>query len=283
MPCSSFLVRTELVDRLIAKRPTYCYENIKPRQAERVLHGCLGLLFPHFVETPFARAELLAVAARVEADLTELLAAVGIEDARARGVIDSFFSRLPDVGDCLTDDAQFIADGDPAAESADEVILAYPGFLAICAHRVAHQLYRHGVPVVPRLIAEYAHERSGCDIHPGAHLGCPFFVDHATGIVIGETAMIGERVKVYQGVTLGALSVKKELAHKQRHPTIEDDVIIYANATVLGGDTRVGRGTVIGGNAFVTSSVPPNSVVYNKSEVRVRHSEEVGDGLEFHI
>ena len=276
-------MRTRLVDQLIAQRPTYRFEHLKREQAERLLHGVLALLFPHFVHTPYSRAELLAVTARVEADLTELLAAVEIQDAAANEIVNAFFDKLTAVGDCLTQDAQFIADGDPAASSADEVILAYPGFFAICAHRVAHQLYRRDVPIVPRLIAEYAHERSGCDIHPGARLGCPFFIDHATGIVIGETARIGDRVKIYQGVTLGALSVKKELANKQRHPTIENDVIIYANATVLGGETRIGAGSVIGGNVFLTESVAPNSVVYHKSEVRVRHSEELDDGLEFHI
>ena len=276
-------MRTDLIDHLIARRPAYRYEHLKRAQAESLLQGVLALLFPHFVHTPFGRAEALAVAARIEADLTELLAALGQQDEAARGVIDAFFDKLAPVGDCLTDDAQFIADGDPAAESVDEVILAYPGFFAICAHRVAHQLYRLKVPIVPRLIAEYAHERSGCDIHPGAMLGCPFFIDHATGIVIGETAKIGNRVKLYQGVTLGALSVKKELAQHQRHPIIEDDVIIYANATVLGGETRIGAGSLIGGNVFLTTSVPANSVVYHKSEVRVRHSEELEDGIEFHI
>ena len=276
-------MRTELIDQLIARRPTYRYEHVRKGRAERMLHGVLALLFPHFVETPLGRAELLAVAARVEADLTELLGAVGIQDEAAEEVVNDFFGKLTLVGRCLVQDADFIAAGDPAATSSDEVILAYPGFLAICAHRVAHQLYTLGVPVVPRLIAEYAHERSGCDIHPGAWLGCPFFIDHATGIVIGETAKIGDRVKVYQGVTLGALSVSKELANEQRHPTIEDDVIIYANATVLGGETRIGAGSIIGGNVFLTKSVGPNSVVYQKSEVRVRHSEELEDGIEFHI
>ena len=276
-------MRTELVDTLIAQRLRYRFEHVKRAQAERLLHGVLTLLFPHFADKTFDRAHLIAVSARVEADLTELLAAVGFENAPAARVVDVFFSKLPPVGECLTQDAQFIADGDPAAESADEVILAYPGFLAICAHRVAHQLYILDVPIIPRLISEYAHERSGCDIHPGARLGCPFFIDHATGIVIGETARIGDRVKIYQGVTLGALSVKKEFADKQRHPTIEDDVIIYANATVLGGETTVGKGSLIGGNVFLTTSVAENSVVYHKSEVRVRHSEEFDDGIEFHI
>ena len=276
-------MRIDLIDKLIAHRPTYRYEHLRTKQAENLLNDVLALLFPHFVRTPLGRAELIALSSRVEAELTELLAAVGLKDQAAYRVIDAFFEKLPSVASCLTEDAQFIADGDPAAFSVDEVILAYPGFFAICAHRVAHQLYRFEVPIVPRLISEYAHQHSGCDIHPGAHMGCPFFIDHATGIVIGETARIGDRVKIYQGVTLGALSVKKDLANRQRHPTIEDDVIIYANATVLGGETLIGAGSVIGGNVFLTTSVPANSVVYHKSEVRVRHSEELEDGIEFHI
>lgn len=271
-----------MVDQLIAQRPNYQFEHLKRSQAESFLYAVLGLLFPHFVRRPCHRSELLAIAHRAEADLSELLAAVGIENDAAEAVITKFFDRLPSVGRCLIDDAQFIADGDPAASSADEVILAYPGFLAICAHRVAHQLAVVDVPIVPRLISEYAHERSGCDIHPGARIGCPFFIDHATGIVVGETARIGDRVRLYQGVTLGALSVKKELARQRRHPTIEHDVIIYANATVLGGETVVGAGSLIGGNVFLTESVPPNSIVYHKSAVRVRQTEESKAGIEFH-
>ncbi|MEM7677728.1 MAG: serine acetyltransferase [Myxococcota bacterium] len=276
-------MRTELVDKIIAQRPAYRFEHVDRQQAERVLHGVLALLFPHYDRSPSRRSGLLAIAARVEADLTELLAAVGFVNSASAEVIDLFFRKLVPISECLRQDAQFIADGDPAAASADEVILAYPGFFAICAHRVAHQLYLLKVPIIPRLIAEYAHERSGCDIHPGAQLGCPAFIDHATGIVIGETARIGNRVKLYQGVTLGALSVAKELSNKQRHPSIDDDVIIYANATVLGGDTHVGARSVIGGNVFLTSSVGPDSVVYHKSEVRIRLWEEFDDGIEFHI
>jgi len=155
-------------------------------------------------------------------------------------------------------------------------ISAYPGFLAIAFHRVAHEFYRLGVPIFPRILAEVAHQRTGVDIHPGATIGEAFCIDHGTGIVIGETTVIGDRVKIYQGVTLGALSVDKALSTSKRHPTIEDDVVIYSNATILGGATVVGHHSVIGGNVWLTSSVPPHSVVYHSSEVRVRNGAAAG-------
>ena len=157
------------------------------------------------------------------------------------------------------------------------MISAYPGFLAIAIHRIAHELCGLGVPILPRLLAEVAHTRTGIDIHPGATIGGSFCIDHGTGIVIGETAVIGNDVKLYQGVTLGALSVAKRAAGMKRHPTIEDRVVIYANATVLGGDTVVGHDSVVGGNVFLTASLPPDSVVYQTSQVRVRR---VRDGFE---
>src|SRR5690606_15379486 len=145
--------------------------------------------------------------------------------------------------------------------SVDEVILAYPGFLAIAIYRIAHVLYRAEVPLLPRLLTEYAHRETGIDIHAGARIGASFSIDHGTGVVIGETTVIGDRVRIFQGVTLGALSVNKELASTKRHPTIHDDVVIYANATILGGRTEVGARSIIGGNVWLTHSVPPESVV----------------------
>ena len=276
-------MRADLVDRLIAQRPKYRYERLRRAHAERFLHEVLTLLFPHFATNPHARPELFAVAARIEADLMELLGAVGIVEANAVERVERFFEKLPRVAECLFDDAQFIADHDPAASSVDEVILAYPGFFAICAHRVAHQLSVLRVPIVPRLVSEYAHERSGCDIHPESQLGCPFFIDHGTGIVVGQTAKVGDRVRLYQGVTLGARSVHKSNARVRRHPTIGDDVVIYANATVLGAETHIGAGSVIGGNVWLTESVPPGSVVVHTAEVHVRPASGNGsrEGFEF--
>jgi serine O-acetyltransferase len=152
--------------------------------------------------------------------------------------------------------------GDPAAKSFEEVILSYPGFQAITVHRLAHYFWKAQVPLIPRMMSEMVHGSTGIDIHPGAEIGESFFIDHGTGVVIGETTVIGSNVKLYQGVTLGALSVKKEEGNRKRHPTIEDDVTIYSNATILGGETVIGRGSIIGGNVWITESVPPNTTVY---------------------
>jgi serine O-acetyltransferase len=160
-------------------------------------------------------------------------------------------------------DVQAAYDGDPAAKSTEEVILSYPGLEAICVYRVAHFLWKRNIPLIPRMMSEYIHGKTGIDIHPGADIGDSFFIDHGTGVVIGETTIIGKNVKIYQGVTLGAGSVRKELGNKKRHPTIEDDVTIYSSATILGGETVIGRGSIIGGNVWITSSIPPYSRVLN--------------------
>jgi len=184
-----------------------------------------------------------------------------------------FFQGLPNELIALKGDAYFIFHNDPAAESLEEVLLAYPGFYAIIHYRLANLLYRLGVKILPRMITEYAHSKTGIDIHPAATIGQQFCIDHGTGIVIGETAQIGDRVKIYQGVTLGALSVSKSLATTKRHPTIENDVIIYAGSTILGGETVIGHDSVIGGNVWLVKSVPPFSVVYHESKVIVRQNK----------
>jgi serine O-acetyltransferase len=166
-------------------------------------------------------------------------------DGRVEEHAGIFFDSLPGVYECLTKDADAIFNFDPAVTSLQEVICAYPGFHAIAVYRIANQLYRQGVPLLPRIMSEYAHSVTGIDIHPGASIGLSFFIDHGTGVVIGETSVIGNDVKIYQGVTLGAMIVKKSMASKKRHPTIQDNVIIYAGSTVLGGDTVIGRDSVI--------------------------------------
>jgi len=181
-------------------------------------------------------------------------------------VVDEFFEELSKIRVLLSKDLEAAVRGDPAAASADEVILSYPGFQAITVHRMAHFLWTRNIPLIPRMMNELIHTRTGIDIHPGAQIGESFFIDHGTGIVIGETTIIGNNVKLYQGVTLGALSVKKEESGKKRHPTIEDDVTIYANATILGGDTVIGRGSTIGGSVWITQSVPQGSKIYLKKE-----------------
>ena len=207
----------------------------------------------------------------------------GARADEARRVTAGFLERLPPVRDALVLDMQAAYDGDPAASSLDEVILAYPGMLAVTVHRVAHELHVLGVPLMPRIMSEWAHSRSGADIHPGARIGESFFIDHSTGVVVGETTTIGSNVKLYQGVTLGALSIPRDargrvIRDTKRHPTVEDGVTIYANATVLGGDTVLGADSVVGGSVFVTNSVPPSTrVALRPPEVTVRAKADAGD------
>ncbi|MDR2433617.1 MAG: serine acetyltransferase [Treponema sp.] len=184
--------------------------------------------------------------------------------AAAELIVESFFEELPGLRRLLSLDMEAAFRGDPAAKSFEEVILSYPGFQAITVYRLAHFFWKAQVPLIPRMMSELIHGGTGIDIHPGAEIGESFFIDHGTGVVIGETTVIGKNVKLYQGVTLGALSVKKEEGGRKRHPTIEDDVTIYSNATILGGETIIGRGSTIGGNVWITESVPAGTVVYNR-------------------
>jgi serine O-acetyltransferase len=198
-------------------------------------------------------------------------------------VMKQFLDILPSIKMILLKDAEFILESDPAAKHLIEVIAIYPGFFAIYCYRIAHTLEQFSVPLLPRMITEYAHKTTGIDIHPGAVIGIPFSIDHGTGIVIGETTQIGNYVKLYQGVTLGALSVDKNKASSKRHPTIEDNVILYAGSTILGGETIVGRNSVIGGNVWLTESIAPFSVVYHKSEIIVRDQNKFQEPINFNI
>lgn len=188
---------------------------------------------------------------------------------------NNYVEQLPRLLALLNKDAEAIFKGDPACLSIEEVYMAYPGFYAIAIFRFAHELYNAGFPLVPRLMTEYAHRQTGVDINPGAQIGESFFIDHGTGVVIGETAIIKNNVKIYQGVTLGGHFVSKHLQSLKRHPTIEDNVTIYANATILGGQTVIGANTIIGGNAWITASVPPNSKVYHTSEIKIKTQSDV--------
>ena len=189
---------------------------------------------------------------------------------RGHQVAVSFIRILPQLRETLAKDIRAAFECDPAAQDHDEIIFSYPGLFAITVYRIAHRLHALEVPLIPRIMSEAAHGRTGIDIHPGARIGESFFIDHGTGVVIGETADIGNRVRIYQGVTLGALSLSREevdgLRNKKRHPTIEDDVILYANATVLGGETVIGARSVIGGNVWITRSVPPDTQVFVKHQ-----------------
>ena len=248
------------------------------------IRGLLDTLFPQVAEQTFATSgEVRDALDASAAELRALLRPFEDEIDEPAEIAASFFRSLPEIHRQLMIDATAIERGDPAAESVDEVILAYPGFLAIAVHRIAHRFNELGVPILPRVLSEWAHERTGIDIHPGATLGHPVVIDHGTGIVIGETAEIGNNVKLYQGVTLGALSVAKSLASHKRHPTIENDVVIYANATILGGETVIGRGSVIGGNVWITASIPANSIVYQRSEVHVRAGRDDFEAPDFVI
>ena len=202
-------------------------------------------------------------------------------DERASEAAASLLCKLPAIQRMLYKDIQAAFVGDPAAQSKEEIIYSYPGFFAIWVYRIAHEIYELKIPLIPRIMTEYAHSRTGVDINAGAKIGEYFFIDHATGVVIGETTVIGDNVKIYQGVTLGALSTRggQRLAGVRRHPTIEDNVTIYANACVLGGDTVIGEGSIIAGSAFVTESVPAGSRVSLKNqEITVRTPEKQADG-----
>lgn len=195
----------------------------------------------------------------------------------------NFMQQLEKITELLYKDAKAIVEGDPAATNHDLVISTYPGFFSIAIYRIAHALYLMEIPYLPRFLTEFAHSKTGVDIHPGADIGEYFFIDHGTGIVIGETTIIGKNVKLYQGVTLGALSVDKGMAKIKRHPTIEDQVVIYAGATILGGNTVVGRYSIIGGNVWLTESVPVYSKVYHNPQIQVKTSDDPSDLINFSI
>lgn len=275
----------DFAKELLSKRQTHsCTASLKT-EAIQYLESLIDFLFPHFSnKVYYTEEDVISKLQLLKRDLIQLIKLLnGQTPPNVEEISDAFINKLPQIHSMLWADAEFIYQGDPAAESIDEVILAYPGFMAIVIYRIAHELYLLKVPIIPRILTEHAHQITGIDIHPGATIGSPFFIDHGTGIVIGETTIIGKNVKLYQGVTLGALSVDKSLAQTKRHPTIEDDVVIYSQAVILGGDTVIGNNSIVGGNSWVTQSIPPNSIVYNKSEVRVRRTKEFESTMDFVI
>ncbi len=265
-------------------------------EAVAVLDALQELMFPGYTGAQgLTGASLrLHVEARVAwlyETLTEQVArAAGhghrLEDAcpfterQAAECAEEFIARLPSVREVLATDVRAAYEGDPAAVCYDEIIFSYPGLYAIMTYRLAHELHALDVPLIPRIMTEHAHSRTGIDIHPGTRVGPGFFIDHGTGVVVGGTAVIGSGVKLYQGVTLGAFSFDKDadgqlIRHTKRHPTIEDDVVVYAGATILGGDTVIGRGSVIGGNVWLTHSVPPGTrVLQDSPRLRIITAEE---------
>lgn len=246
------------------------------RIADWAMH-VLHLLFPERASSNFKGVDDVRKAfEEAEEELLELLQKTkACSHCDNKLIANRFFEELPSIYEVMLTDAQAIMDGDPAARSLREVIRTYPGFTAICVYRIAHQLWQARVPLIPRILTEHAHSKTGIDIHPGARIGQYLYIDHGTGIVIGETCIIGDHVKLYQGVTLGALSVEKNMANTQRHPIIEDHVIIYAGATILGGQTVIGHHSVIGGNVWLTSSIDPYTTVYHQPNSKFIDSKPI--------
>ncbi len=262
----------------------YCAEVPSMVDTHHFMDDLIFLLFPIKQNRFINKIEIEIRLERLELRLKELLIPMGKELQRdPRDISREFFTELPSIFKSLLNDAETFMKGDPAARCTEEVILAYPGFYALSIYRISHQLYLQQVPVIPRVMSEYAHSKTGIDIHPGAHIGKNMLIDHGTGVVIGETSIIGDNVKIYQGVTLGAMYVEKKLKETKRHPTIEDNVIIYAGSTILGGNTVVGHDTVIGGNVWLTESVMPHSVVYRQHKAVRRDSKDFNEPINFVI
>ncbi|UCS93654.1 serine O-acetyltransferase [Echinicola marina] len=248
---------------------SHCPECPSPRIVQEFFEGLLGVLFPEYA------VQILQDTQEVEDKLQyysiQLQGILGrnkkLINKDSDVVAKDFFAGLESVFEAIHEDILAMFEGDPAAKSTTEVIRSYPGFYAIAAYRIAHLLHQQGVSLIPRMITEFAHSKTGIEIHPGAKIGKHFCIDHGTGVVIGETTIIGDNVKIYQGVTLGALSVNKEDADIKRHPTIEDNVVIYAGASILGGNTVIGSDSVIGGNVWLTKSVPAKSKIYYQTKM----------------
>jgi serine O-acetyltransferase len=276
------------------------YELPKVDQVARIVEMCRGLLFPGFVGPSVARIPETVLREQVRERVAELRSTLRRQVYRAlhhknqlksgkdlaecpdclasaEAIASQFIARLPAVREVVARDVLAAVEGDPAASGPDEIVVCYPGMYAVTVYRLAHELRAQGAVVIPRMMTEHAHEKTGIDIHPGATVGESFFIDHGTGVVVGETTLIGDRVRIYQGVTLGALTVPRGAERPppgaRRHPTIEDDVVIYAGATILGGDTVIGKGAVIGGNAWVTASVAPGAVVAGSVSRRAQTRE----------
>ncbi len=264
------MTQHQLIDALFKKHQHI--ERFPPTSSiARLMTKVMLVLFPEQTKKHYQTIEGLQEAfVQIEADLQTLLCSMQSHLPQDAAVIaKGFMAQLPEIYRLLNTDIQAIMAGDPAAKMEYEVIRAYPGFYAITFYRLAHVLHQLAVPLLPRILTEYAHSKTGIDIHPGASIGEYFYIDHGTGIVIGESCEIGKRVKIYQGVTLGALSVSKDMASLKRHPTVEDDVVIYSGATILGGSTVVGHHSVVGGNVWLTRSIEPFTKIYHQETVKI--------------
>lgn len=258
----------EFLDKLYSDHKECC-KFPSEQKIRSFLNDLLGTLFPEMTDEIFLNRSRFGLHfANLKETFYELIyAKPNNEAARVENNSKIFFDSLPKIYEDLVSDAEAMFAGDPAAESIEEVMRTYPGFYAISAYRIANQLFEQKIKVIPRAIAEIAHSKTGIDIHPGATIGSSFCIDHGTGIVIGATSNIGNHVKIYQGVTLGALSVNKMDAKVKRHPTLGDKVVVYAGATILGGETEIGAGSIIGGNVWLTRSLPENSTVYYRTKM----------------
>jgi serine O-acetyltransferase len=263
---------------------SYCSDVPSMMDSQEFVDDLVHLLFPIKTNKHISKFEIEIQLERMQLRLKQLMLPLEKDLKKTpKEIAKIFFDMLPETFKALLQDADAFIHSDPASKCVEEVILCYPGFYALTVHRLAHILYQEGVPVLPRIMSEHAHSKTGIDIHPGARIGKKFFIDHGTGIVIGETAEVGDNVKIYQGVTLGAIYVQKKLKETKRHPTIEDDVIIYAGSTILGGNTVIGHDTVIGGNVWITESVMPHSIVYRQHKAIIRDSKNFTEPINFVI
>ncbi len=275
------LIMNERINELINQFKSHpIYLPINKKELEKVVDIFFSQMFPvcETMDKVYSELELTSAYEILLENLSKLL-----EPEKAEQVIEEVFSKMPEIQELLYKDAQAFLNNDPAAESLEEVVLTYPGFFALSVYRIAHEFYKREVPIIPRLFSEYAHAKVGIDIHPGAQIGENFFLDHGTGTVIGETTIIGNNVKIYQGVTLGALYVTKNLSKVKRHPTVEDNVVIYAGATILGGETIIGHDSTIGGNVWLTHTVMPYSLVYYTSEMKIKTIKDFKEPIDYII
>ncbi|MFM2327747.1 MAG: hypothetical protein RIR31_1949 [Bacteroidota bacterium] len=252
-------------------------------RARRFVRKLFEVLFICKSEADNNEFEIQSQLKKLERQLQLLLYPVLHDEVYSNEQAAIFFASIPALYKKLLLDATAIYEADPAAKNIDEVLVAYPGFFATASHRIANQLHQQKIKLLPRIISEYAHSKTGIDIHPAATIGESFSIDHGTGIVIGETTVIGNRVKLFQGVTLGALSVQKEKASEKRHPTIQDNVVIYSNATILGGQTIVGHDSVIGGNVWLTKAVQPFSIVYQQGDITIQDKKSFTEPYNYFI
>lgn len=264
------MITSDFISKLFQKHattPTYPSTSAVSRFVTKLLL----VLYPEQTKNHFdSKNKLNEAFSQLEAELVTILSTMQVHlEVEASIIAKDFFNAIPEIYNILNTDIEAILSGDPAAKSEYEVIRAYPGFYAIAFYRFAHFLHNLNVPLIPRVITEYAHSKTGIDIHPAAIIDEYFYIDHGTGTVIGETCMIGKNVKLYQAITLGALSVSKNMASFKRHPTIEDNVVIYSGATILGGETIIGHDSIVGGNVWLTKSIPPFTKIYHQEQVKI--------------